>query len=391
MRSIQDIAILGKTVGIRVDYNVPLRTDGSIADDARIRAALPTIQYAIAQRARVILFSHLGRPKGKKDARYTLAPVAQRLRELLKCSVLFANDCIGDDVARLKETVQVGEVLLLENLRFYPQEEDNDLAFAQELARGLDVYIDDAFGAIHRAHASIVAITQYVPESGVGFLIEKELNALDRIAEGKKLGIVMGGAKMSDKIGMITRLAAHAQSIACGGALANAFFAAQGIDIAASVVDAQAIALAREVLHNPHIAEKIMLPSEVVVAHSVDADASASRVITIGRDKMASTEMILDLAPSSVDRIVDIFSSCDALFWNGPIGVYEHVQFAAGSRRLAQGIEASGTYSVIGGGDTEACVRVVAPESSFSHISTGGGASLEYLSGAPLPGLQVLE
>ncbi|MCW1930266.1 MAG: phosphoglycerate kinase [Candidatus Kerfeldbacteria bacterium] len=388
MRSYTELQLAHRTVCIRVDYNVPLRIDRTIVDDARIRASLETIQYALSQQARVVLCSHMGRPHGI-DPRYSLHPVALALSTLLQREVKFSMEAVGDVAQAMKKNLADGEVLLLENLRFYEGEEANDPQFAQQLAEGIDVYIDDAFGAIHRAHASIDALPRLVKERAVGALIEREITALDRITHASALMLIIGGAKMGDKIEMLKQLLPKTSGILVGGALANCFLKARDISVGASRVDDASVSIARELLADQNIASKLMVPTDGVVAAATD-DVH-TRVVHFASERVADHEMILDIGPDTRAIFAQQCARATMIFWNGPLGLCEQPLFTEGSRSVARAISASPAFSFIGGGDTGAVVRALVPDARFSHISTGGGASLQYLSGAILPGLIALE
>lgn len=405
MKSIRDITLRHQTVFLRVDFNVPLGTAGEITEDARIKAALTTIEYILEKDAKLVIASHLGRPKGKREQKYSLAPVAKRLGELLGQDVLFADDCIGDGVKHLKAELKPGQVLLLENLRFYAEEEKNDLYFAEQLAEGIDVYINDAFGTIHRAHASIVALPSLVFDKGCGFLIESEIEALTKLIQSpdQPFVVLMGGIKISDKIDVIRNLAPMGDVVLLGGGLANAFFKAQGIDIGASKVEDTAIDVAREIwhrfesahstMHGPHSTEllhKLQLPVDLIAAASAELGAE-QKVIEIGKDRIPEGWMFLDIGPKTRALFGDVLHKAKTIFWNGPLGLFELEPFSHGCRETAQVIAQSKGYAVLGGGDTEAVVEKFGLGGRFNHVSTGGGASLAFLAQQELPGLAALE
>lgn len=403
MKSLRDIRVQHKTVFLRVDFNVPFTDDGKIASDARIKAALPTIEYLIEQHAKIILASHAGRPKGKVDPRYSLRVVAERLSELLGQEVYFVNACVGPTVEREKEVLKDCDVLLLENLRFHPEEEDNDLFFAQALAENIDIYVNDAFGAIHRAHASIAALPSIIFDKAYGFLIESEIRALDTIKNNpaEPSVLVMGGVKMGDKANVVQYLAPAASAVLIGGGLANAFLQASGVNIQASVVDAAAVASAHELLQLFAVAHhesrdvaathpgKIVIPIDVVVASSIAS--VESQVIDLETQTIPQDMMILDIGPRTQELYAQIIATAQTVFWNGPMGVCEKPLFAEGSRVVAKAVADNSGYAVVGGGDTETCVDAFGLRDYFSHVSTGGGASLEYLANAPMPGLIALD
>jgi phosphoglycerate kinase len=393
IRSIRDLPIENRRVFIRVDFNVPL-DGGRITDDSRIKEALPTIKHALERKARVVLASHLGRPKPGKTAGLSMEPCGGRLAALLECEVLLPEDCIGDAPKKVIGDMRAGQVCLLENLRFHPEEEKDDEAFARELALLADVYVDDAFGAVHRAHASVHALPRLMRDKGAGFLLEKEIAALGRIvtSPAKPYVAVLGGAKVSDKIAVVEALLTHVDALVIGGAMANTFLAAKGINVQASRVEGDKLALARTILDKARDGKvDVVLPVDVVEADSLDA--TSGRVVDVGA--IGEGMMALDIGPRTVAAIATRFAGARTIFWNGPMGVFEFPAFAAGTKGVAEAIVAAtakGAFSVVGGGDSAAAVRQLGlPEDGFSHISTGGGASLEYLEGKTLPGIEVLE
>jgi len=388
-----------------VDFNVPLDDAGTITEDARIKAALNTIEYILQKEAKLVIASHFGRPKGKRDPRYSLQPVAKRLSELLGQDVQFADDCIGPDVVRQKSELKPGQILLLENLRFHPQEESNDLYFAEQLAEGIDVYINDAFGTIHRAHASIAALPSLVFDKGCGFLIESEVAALRKVIRNpeKPFVVLMGGIKISDKIDVMRNLAPMSDIVLVGGGIANAFLKAQGIDIGASKVEESAIDMARDIwrhfetVHStlratdsPDVLRKIQLPVDYIAAASATVGAE-QKVLQVGVDTLPEGWMILDIGPKTRALFGDVLHKAKTIFWNGPLGLFELELFSHGSREIAQVIAQSEGYAVLGGGDTESVVSTFGLQGRFDHVSTGGGASLAFLAQQDLPGLQALE
>jgi phosphoglycerate kinase len=386
--SISDLDLTGKRVFMRVDFNVPL-ADGRITDDARIQAALPSIRYVMEKGGMLILASHLGRPKGKSETKYSLRPVATRLSELLKKPVLFAPDCIGPEVEKMVSELPSAGVLLLENLRFHPEEEKNDPQFAKRLAAFCDVYINDAFGAAHRAHASTVGICAYVKQSAAGFLMQKEIEALTHAltkAEKPYVAIV-GGAKISDKIGLITNFINIADTILIGGAMAYTFLRAQEVPTGKSLVEIDKIDLAKDLLAKASAnGASIELPVDHVVAAGLKS--TSSRVTAI--DQTPPDEMGLDIGPQTVQRYSAIITKAKTIVWNGPMGVFENPKFAEGTFAIARAVASSKAFSIVGGGDSAAAVAQSGVESKITHISTGGGASLEFLSGEKLPGVEAL-
>lgn len=385
--SIRDLALAGKTVFIRVDFNVPLAAGGQeITSDKRIRASLPTIQYALEQGAGLILASHLGRPKGKPNAEMSLAPVAVRLSELLKVPVKMAPDCVGPEVASLKPAP--GEVLLLENLRFHAAEEANDVEFSKQLASLCDVYVNDAFGTAHRAHASTVGMIPFVSQAAAGLLMDKELEYLNKVTanpEAPSIGII-GGAKVSDKIEVIQNLLKITDKLLIGGAMAYTFLKSQGLPIGKSLVEADKLDLARDLLANA--GGKLLLPVDHAVSPEFKADAGFSNV-----DEIPEGQMALDIGPKTIENYTAEIRTARTIIWNGPMGVFEMPPFDKGTMAVAEAVAAAtdgGAVSVVGGGDSEKAVKTAGISNRVSHVSTGGGASLEFLSGQILPGVAAL-
>jgi phosphoglycerate kinase len=384
-RTIRDFDSLnGKRVLTRVDFNVPLQ-DGVISDDTRIRAALPTIQFALEQGAAVVLMSHLGRPKGK-DPSQSLRPVAQRLSALLGRPVRFAEDCVGPEVEAQARSLQPGEVMLLENLRFHKEEEKNDPEFAKQLAALGDVYVNDAFGSAHRAHASVEAVAHFLP-AAAGFLMEKEIKFLGEVLSDpeRPLVVLLGGAKISDKLPVINNLMNLADKIMIGGGMANTFLKAEGYELGDSLVEDNAIEQARELLLC--CSGKLMLPVDVVVADAFSNDAS-SQTVTVGQIKPGWRA--LDIGPHTVEKYRNQLQNARMIVWNGPMGVFEFPKFAVGTREIAKAIAESSAISIIGGGDSVAAIEQAGLADRITHISTGGGASLEFLEGKTLPGIAAL-
>jgi phosphoglycerate kinase len=388
-KTLRDIDVSGKRVLVRVDFNVPLE-NGAVSDDTRIRAALPTIQYLIDHKARTILCSHLGRPKGKPDAKYSLAPAAERLGQLLHRPVRMAPDCVGPAVTNLVQAMQPGEVMLLENLRFHKEEEANDPAFARELASLAEVYVDDAFGSAHRAHASTAGVASLLP-AVAGFLMERELNFLGKaLADpARPFVAIMGGAKVSDKIAVVENLLGKVDALFIGGGMANTFLKAQGKDVGDSLVENDKLDVARDLIRKG--GAKLVLPVDVVIADQFDVNAQRQ---TVEVGAVPAGWRILDMGPKTIERFTQRLQGARTVVWNGPMGVFEMAPFAAGTRGVAEAIAAlgaQGALTVVGGGDSAAAVRLLGlDESAFGHISTGGGASLEYLEGKDLPGLTAL-
>ncbi len=382
--SIRDLDLRGKRVFIRVDFNVPLAPGGQeITSDKRIRASLPTIQYALEQGAKLVLASHLGRPKGKPNAEMSLRPVAARLGELLKKPVTMAPDCIGAEVDKLKSANE--GILLLENLRFHAEEEKNDAAFAKELAQGVDIYVNDAFGTAHRAHASTVGMIQFVPKAAAGLLMEKELEYLTKVTSNPPhpcVGI-LGGAKVSDKIEVIENLLKFVDRLLIGGAMAYTFMRAQGKETGKSLVEVDKVDLAKEILAKA--GGKLLLPVDHVVAAELKEGAPSEVVTAIPADKLG-----VDIGVQTRALFSNEIAKAKSVIWNGPMGVFEKKPFDAGTVALATAVAASGALSVVGGGDSEKAIKSAGVADKISHISTGGGASLEFLSGIELPGVAAL-
>lgn len=392
---IRELPIESKRLFIRVDFNVPLeeQPDGqlTIADDARIVEALPTIQHAIERGARVILASHLGRPKKGPDPKLSLEPVGARLAELLKVEVHMPDDCIGDAPKKVIRDLRAGQVCLLENLRFHAEEEKDDDTFAQELASFCDAYVDDAFGAVHRAHASVHALPKLMRERGCGFLLEKEIAALGKIltAPEKPFLAILGGAKVSDKIAVLDSLLEKVDALIIGGAMANTFLAAKGLNVQASKVEADKLALARTILEKAREKKvELVLPSDVIVAQS----PAATEGKVVAADKIPEGAMALDVGPKSLLEFERLIGKAKSVFWNGPMGLFEKAPFASGTFGVAKALAASRAFTVVGGGDSASAVKEAGGDiaSKMSHISTGGGASLELIEGKKLPGIEVL-
>jgi phosphoglycerate kinase len=382
--SIQDLNLEGKTLFIRVDFNVPLANGGQeITSDKRIRASLPTVQYALDHGAGVILASHLGRPKGKPNAEMSLKPIAAKLQELLGRPVAFAPDCIGAAVEAMKP--KPGEVLLLENLRFHPEEEANDTEFSRKLAALCDLYVNDAFGTAHRAHASTVGMIAFVPQAAAGLLMEKELKFLTMVtAEPARPSVaIIGGAKVSDKIEVIHNLIKIVDRLMIGGAMAYTFLKSQGLPIGKSLVEDDKLPLAAALIKE--FGDKLVLPVDHVVSAEFKAGADHQIVTTIPDGVMA-----LDIGPETVKIYSDIIAGAKTIIWNGPMGVFEMPPFDKGTLGVAQAVASSGAISVVGGGDSEKAIKNTGLAGKISHISTGGGASLEFLSGMELPGVAAL-
>ena len=385
-KTVRDIAVKGKRVLVRVDFNVPLE-NGEVADDTRIRAVLPTIRYLLEHGAAVILMSHLGRPKGKISDELRLDPVARSLERLLGKELIKLDDCVGPEVERATKSLQPGQVLLLENLRFHPEEEENDQGFARQLASLADVYVNDAFGAAHRAHASTTGVTAYLP-SVAGLLMERELQMLGEALANptRPFVAVLGGAKVSGKIGVIRSLLSKVDLLLVGGGMANTFLKAQGLEVGQSLVDNDSLAVAREMLDQA--GQRLVLPVDVVVADAFAADAEAR---TVSTDTVPPGWLIVDIGPRTVSLFEKKLSTAGTVVWNGPMGVFEFPRFAAGTRALAESLARSQATSIVGGGDSAAAVRQAGLEDKMTFVSTGGGASLMFLEGRSLPGVEALE
>lgn len=382
--SIKDLDLKDKTVFIRTDFNVPLTPDGNqITSDKRIRASLPTIQYAIEHCAAVIVASHLGRPKGKPNPKMSLAPVAARLAELLGKPVPLAPDCVGPGVAAMKP--QPGEVLLLENLRFHPEEEANNPEFARQLASLADIYINDAFGSAHRAHASTVGMVSYVPLAAAGLLMDRELEWLSRVTHNPERPCValLGGAKVSDKIGVIQNLITVVDKLLIGGAMAYTFLRAKNEPTGRSLVEEDKIDLARQLLASA--GSKLVLPLDHVVARELKPGAPSEVVTHIASDQIA-----VDIGPRTIEQYAQLIRGAKTIIWNGPMGVFEMPPFDKGTVELAKAVAESGAISVVGGGDSEKAIKTAGLSGKITHVSTGGGASLEFLAGLELPGVAAL-
>ena len=387
-KTVQDVALLDKRVLVRVDFNVPL--EGSrITDDTRIRAALPTIRYLVQQQARVILCSHLGRPKGVTPG-LSLAPCAARLGELLEQPVAMAPDCIGPEAGALAAALQPGQVLLLENLRFHPEEEKNDPAFAQQLAGLAAVYVNDAFGTAHRAHASTEGVARYLP-AVAGFLMEKEISVIGAAlaAPERPFVAIIGGAKVSDKIGVIENLLSKVDCLVIGGGMANTFLKARGFDMGKSLVEAERVELAAELIRRAAAAGvELLLPDDLVVAAEFKADAPAR---TVAADAVPADWLALDIGPATSARYSQRVAAAGTALWNGPMGVFEFPTFAAGTLALARAMSDCRGVSIVGGGDSVAAGEQMGLAEKMTHVSTGGGASLEFLEGKTLPGVACLQ
>ncbi|MGH9569507.1 MAG: phosphoglycerate kinase [Candidatus Angelobacter sp.] len=396
--SIQDLNLDGQRVFMRVDFNVPLSDEGRVTDDTRIRETLPTIEYALRKGARLVLASHLGRPKGKPNPKMSLKPAAERLRMLLdqelgrSCNVGFAPDCIGMGAEEMASKLEKGQTLLLENLRFHPGEEANDEKFSRQLALLADVYVDDAFGAAHRAHASTVGVTQFLDKAAAGLLMQKELEYLGKAVSNpqKPFVAIIGGAKVSDKIDVIRNLLSKVDALLIGGAMAYTFLKAQDKQVGKSLVEEDKIDLAKELLSEAkRMNVRFLLPLDHVIAARIDAAAKSSIVST--DQGIPEGQMGLDIGPATITAFSSEIAAAKTIVWNGPMGVFEAAPFAQGTMKVAQAVAANtGATSIVGGGDSVAAVQQSGIANKITHISTGGGASLEFLEGKKLPGVEAL-
>ena len=389
-KTIEDIEVEGKRVFVRVDFNVPLDGDRTITDDSRIQASLPTIRQLRDRGAKLVLASHLGRPKGKRKPELSLEPVGARLAELLDQDVLFPDDCVGDGPKKLVQNLREGQIILLENLRFHPEEEAGDDVFSRQLASFADLYVNDAFGTAHRAHASVTGVPRYVGDKAAGLLMTRELDYLGKLLKAPEtpFTLVLGGAKVSDKIGVIENMLSRVQAIVVGGAMSYTFLAAKGVALGGSRVETDKVQLAERILHKAETrGVTLLLPDDHVVVKQVAADAP-HRVVSNGH--LAEDDIAVDIGPSTAARFVEVIKKARTIFWNGPMGIFEMDAFAKGTETIAHAIANGSALSVVGGGDSVAAVRKTGVTPFISHISTGGGASLEFLEGQDLPGVEAL-
>ncbi|MCG0239414.1 MAG: phosphoglycerate kinase [Firmicutes bacterium] len=390
LKTVRDVDVKGRRVLVRVDFNVPLAEDGSITDDTRIRAALPTIRYLVEQGARVILCSHLGRPKGKPDPKYSLRPAAARLEQLLGRPVKLAADVVGPSARELAAGLKDGDVMMLENVRFEPGEEKNDPELARKLAELAELYVNDAFGTAHRAHASTAGVAAHLP-AVAGFLMQKEVEVMGKaLAQPDRPFVaIIGGAKVSDKIGVIENLLTKVDKLVIGGGMANTFLRAQGLETGASLVEEEKLDLARSLMDRARErGVELLLPVDVVVADRFAADAT-HKVVPV--DQIPQGWMALDIGPETARRYQEVIRSARTVVWNGPMGVFEMEPFARGTVAVAQAVADCQGTTIVGGGDSVAAVEKAGVADRITHVSTGGGASLEFLEGRELPGVAVLQ
>lgn len=390
-KSIQDISVKGKRCLVRVDFNVPQDNEGNVTDDTRIVGALPTIKYLVANGAKTILCSHLGRPKGQFNAKYTLAPVAAELEKLLGQKVIFVDDVVGEKVEKAVDGLKEGEVMMLENTRFYKEEEADDREFCKKLAKFADVFVNDAFGTAHRAHASTTGVAEFVNESVSGFLIKKELDVMGKALTNpdRPFVAVLGGAKVGDKIGVIRNLLEKADVVIVGGGMAYTFQKAKGYEVGTSLCEDGCIGLAKELMQKAKEKNvELLLPVDNVVAAQFSNEAERK---VVDSDKIPADMMGMDIGPKTVQLFCNAIKTAKTVVWNGPMGVFEMSNFANGTKQVAKAIAETDCVSIIGGGDSAAAIKQLGFADKVTHVSTGGGASLEFLEGKVLPGIDCLD
>jgi phosphoglycerate kinase len=390
-KTIEDIDVSGKRIFVRCDFNVPIGSDGKITDDKRIRESIPTIKYLLAHNAKVVLASHLGRPKGEFNMKYSLAPVAARLAELLNKNVKMAKDVIGEDAKSLAATLQNGEVMLLENVRFHKEEEKNDPTFAKALAAGAEIFVNDAFGTAHRAHASTEGVSHFVKTSVCGYLIQKEISIMGAALSTPKRPFVaiLGGAKVSDKIGVISNLLEKVDTLIVGGGMAYTFMKALGHKIGDSICENDKLELAKELMEKAKLrGVKFIIPVDNRAGDKYDINCDSK---VVDSDEIPDGWMGLDIGPATEKIFSDAIVGAGTVVWNGPMGVFEWEKFASGTKAVATAVANSGAISIIGGGDSAAAIEQLGFADKMTHISTGGGASLEFLEGLELPGIACLD
>jgi phosphoglycerate kinase len=389
IHKVDQIDLKGKRVFIRVDFNVPQDENYHITDDTRILLSLPTIRFVSEAGGKVILASHLGRPKGKKDPKFSLAPVAEKLSQLVGKKVALATDCIGEEVQKQIGGMKEGDLLLLENLRFHPEEEKNEEAFSKALASLCEVYVNDAFGTAHRAHASTEGMTRYVKTTAAGFLMMKEVESLEKalLNPQKPYVAIIGGAKVSDKIGVIQNLLDKVTTLLIGGGMAYTFLKAEGFQIGKSLIEEEQIGFSLNLLEKAKGKIKFLLPSDHIAAERMDVQAKRA---IVKNDKIPPGWVCLDIGPETVKTFSEEIQSAQTIVWNGPMGVFEMEPFSQGTFAIAKAVAKSSAFSIVGGGDSVAAVNQAGVSNSISHISTGGGASLEFLEGKKLPGIEAL-
>lgn len=390
VNTVKELDVNSKRVFVRVDFNVPMDEHRNVTEDCKIRSALPTIKYLLERGAKVILASHLGRPKGQVIAKFSLVPVAKRLEQLLGRPVHMATDCVGVNPRELVANMKPGDVVLLENVRFHAEEEKNDLAFAKQLAELADLYVNDAFGTAHRAHASTAGIADYLP-AAAGFLMEKEVSYLDKAVSSpeKPYVVIVGGSKVIDKIGVINNLLDKVDIVIIGGGMANTFLKARGYAMGKSLVEEEKVELARLTLEKAQAkGVKVYLPVDLVVSDAISA-VGQSQIVDVAA--VPADKMALDIGPESAKVFAAALRGAKTVVWNGPMGVFEIDAFAKGTEEMAKAVATSGAVTIVGGGDSAAAVEKVGMSAKISHVSTGGGASLEFLEGRGLPGIKALE